>query len=741
MRNIVLGSLVSAAFLMNFATGCDGGTGGTGGDGGSGGSAPTCGNGKVEGDEQCDDGDANSDTGACKTDCTPASCGDGFVGPGEECDPSAASSDTESCTPSCKNAVCGDGLILSGVEECDDGPDNSDTGACKSDCTSAKCGDGQVQTGVEECDEAGQNSDTGACTLSCKTNVCGDGLVLIGTEECDDGAQNSDTGACTTMCVNAACGDGLVQTGVEGCDDGNMVDGDGCTNMCTLPTCGDGVEQMGEECDLGMNNSNTGACTVLCKDAECGDGFTQAGVEQCDLGAGNNNSGMCTLACTSAACGDGFVQTGVEECDLGNQNSNTGGCTVMCKTAKCGDGFVQSGIEACDDGNMTNADGCNKDCIQSGTAVWTQTYSGVQSGGAIWIGAVTDAMGNTYVTGGELVTGQGVNLVVRKYSPTGAVLWTQTANGTANGDDYGQSIALDGSGNVIVIGYVANTGTGLDIFIRKYSGTNGAVQWTQQYNGPLNLNDEGYGIAVNQVGDLYVTGGVQNVSGQGYNIWYGKLAGINGTIVYQNAVNGAANQDDAGLSVAADKNNNFVVTGLARASAGNPDVWTTLFKDNGNSSTITWTRTYNGAGNGEDSGNGVTFDAAGNVIVAGGETVSGQGANGWLRKYDMAGNTVWTQTYNATANLNDSFGALAVDVDGNIVVAGWESLANMKTDILVRKYNAMGSVLWTKTHNGSLDDNDQGLAVGVDMNANAYVAGYEIIAGSITQAWLRKYTP
>jgi cysteine-rich repeat protein len=47
---------------------------------------PECGDGEVEGDEACDLGGMNANTGACKLDCTLQACGDGFVGPGEACD-------------------------------------------------------------------------------------------------------------------------------------------------------------------------------------------------------------------------------------------------------------------------------------------------------------------------------------------------------------------------------------------------------------------------------------------------------------------------------------------------------------------------------------------------------------------------------------------------------------------------------------------------------------------------------
>lgn len=40
--------------------------------------------------------------------------------------------------------------------------------------------------------------------------------------------------------------------------------------------------------------------------------------------------------------------------------------------SQCGDAVVDPG-EQCDDGNEVNADGCNRDCVESGSIVWEQT--------------------------------------------------------------------------------------------------------------------------------------------------------------------------------------------------------------------------------------------------------------------------------------------------------------------------------------------------------------------------------
>jgi len=74
---------------------------------------PRCGDGVIDADESCDDGNI-SNADSCLANCTPASCGDGFIWLGEEA--------------------------------CDAGDDNDDTGlsGCRTDCTVPSCGDGAL---------------------------------------------------------------------------------------------------------------------------------------------------------------------------------------------------------------------------------------------------------------------------------------------------------------------------------------------------------------------------------------------------------------------------------------------------------------------------------------------------------------------------------------------------------------------------------------------------------------------
>jgi fibro-slime domain-containing protein len=298
---------------------------------------------------------------AAPTDCVPT-CGDGVIVGDEECDCGKDASKVpkdrcigpndspayNGCTSECKwGPYCGDGQ-KNGEEECDNGNNNDDYGVsngCAPGCKlPARCGDGKIQTDFdEECDDGDQNSTSsdakvayGGCMANCKRGGrCGDG-IKNGPEQCDDGVNDSTYGTCNPDCtLGPRCGDGTVQADYgEECEPKASNDPD-CTPACRKPGgCGDGVKQDPEECDDGalFNNGDYGACAPSCIFApHCGDGIMN-GPEQCDDGILDSSYGGCTPQCKLAPhCGDGNVDP-QEECDNGVENNGTDGrCTKECK--------------------------------------------------------------------------------------------------------------------------------------------------------------------------------------------------------------------------------------------------------------------------------------------------------------------------------------------------------------------------------------------------------------------------
>jgi cysteine-rich repeat protein len=319
--------------------------------------ADTCGDGTIQASEQCDDRNLINGDG-CDNNCTISGCGNGAVTTDiEDCDDGNIDSD-DGCDQNCTFTGCGNHILTTG-EQCDDG-DLEDNDGCDSDCQiEIVCGDGNIDS-PEECDDLNTTNGDG-CDSDCQIEppFCGNGSVE-GTEECDEtNAINGD--GCDINCTNTRCGNGISTNG-ETCDDGNTNDGDGCSDACQIEiptTCGtvSGI-QTGEECDDG-NNTNGDGCDINCTTSRCGNNI-QAPNEECDDGNFTTNDG-CSFDCRTEFCGDGRVN-GTELCDDGNQSSSDL-CVTTCQFASCGDGFIQSGAEQCDDSNNTDGDGCSSFCV------------------------------------------------------------------------------------------------------------------------------------------------------------------------------------------------------------------------------------------------------------------------------------------------------------------------------------------------------------------------------------------
>jgi cysteine-rich repeat protein len=283
--------------------------------------ADTCGNGKLEAGEGCDDGNGIPGDG-CNSQCK--------VENGRSCTAKAGSS--------CESGVCnvtggGDGLcvpagtcgnsVLEAGEGCDDGNTKDSDGCsatCKRDdgagCNSAApglTGDGSCTSGI--CNEAGGN-------VCASRNACGNSVLEAG-EGCDDGNTKESDG-CSATCkrdVGVACSDDAAGATYDGsCASGVCNTKAGKPGVCAAKNgCGNGIVEAGEGCDDGNAKSGDG-CTATCK-IEDGGACTTSGL----CASGLCGAGVCVAA---AKCGNGVVEPG-EACDRGTANGK-GACSATC---------------------------------------------------------------------------------------------------------------------------------------------------------------------------------------------------------------------------------------------------------------------------------------------------------------------------------------------------------------------------------------------------------------------------
>ncbi len=268
--------------------------------------------------------------------------------------------------------------------------------------------------------------------------------------------------------------------------------------------------------------------------------------------------------------------------------------------------------------------------------------------------------------------------------------WVARYNGPANGNDFARAIALDAKGNVYVTGWSDGEGTGTDFLTLKYD-PDGNLLWAARYNGPDNGDDQAIGIALDAAGNVYVSG----------QSWGGDTNFDFATIKYDPDGNerwvarydGPASGADGATAIAVDQDGNVYVTGTAATFTSGNDYATVKYDTDGNE---LWVTLYNGTGNGDDEAAAIAVDRCGNVVVTGGSLGAGTGTDWATIKYDPDGNQLWVARYDLDRRTDEAT-AVVVDAEGNVYVTG--SVRNrgyMRYGTI--KYDRDGNVLWGDSH-------------------------------------------
>lgn len=281
-----------------------------------------------------------------------------------------------------------------------------------------------------------------------------------------------------------------------------------------------------------------------------------------------------------------------------------------------------------------------------------------------------------------------------------------------SGLDSARAIAVDAAGNSYVAGYTDSSdfpalnplqtrGGGTDAFVAKLSAAGGLVYCT--YLGG-SWDDRAFGIAVDAGGSAFVTGWTYSP--------------------------------------------NFPVTSgtLQRRLGGGRDAFAAKLNPAGN--TLAYSTYLGGSGN--DNGNGIAIDGAGNAYLAG-DTYSGsfpllyafQGSRGggqdaFVSKLNPSASALVWSTYLGGSG-EDRANAIAVGASGNAYVTGGTASANFPVfqpllsdnaggqDAFVTKFSSDGRTLAYSTYlggsGGTVAANEMGTAIQVDAGGNAYVAG------------------
>ncbi len=355
---------------------------------------------------------------------------------------------------------------------------------------------------------------------------------------------------------------------------------------------------------------------------------------------------------------------------------------------------------------------------------WVSNYGGnsnrddINLSNAKGLAVAADNSGNCYVTGLVSSDFNGNDIVVIKYNMLGDTLWTATFNGTANMDDQGTAIALDALGNVYVTGVANMAGDGNDLVLLKYN-SSGSLLWQMTYSNNLtSSNAQGLALGIDSDGNIYLTGYCSNNSG--FTGIITQKYSPDGTRLWSNEEHGPEGLDARGFGLAVDNAGNISVSGYCNTSSHGNDIIVVKYDGSGNR---LWLQTRNGTGNGDDRALGIAVDASDNIYVTGYENtyhITNSNSDCALLKYNPNGQLVWEKLTNGLGNGEDKALGIAVDVsDGSIYITGYVTGITSSADYVTMKYSTDGAKLWSSCYNGPGNGDDKANSIALSGSGNS----------------------
>ena len=349
------------------------------------------------------------------------------------------------------------------------------------------------------------------------------------------------------------------------------------------------------------------------------------------------------------------------------------------------------------------------------------------------------------------------------------IYWAKSASGTEL--DEGNGIAVDKSGNTYITGQFESTTLNFgtqsvnnstaadytDIFVAKFDVT-GNCLWAKSLGGAD--DDYGSAIAVDDAGNVYVTGyfqspsitfGSQTINNAGYDDIF--LLKLNASGTAQWIISFGGSDDEEGTGVSVDQNGNVYLAGYFSSSnidfgggplptAGGYDIFIAKFTTAGNHE---WSKKIGGAD--YERCLAITTDASGNSYTTGyyesasvafGSTTltnSGTGYNLFVSKISNDGTIQWAKQ--STSEGNDIEGAgISIDQNGNCYVAGSfdGATASIGTSTLTSnhpgydnvytaKYDTDGNFQWAANPVSGPEGNEA-YCIAADPAGNCYLSGW-----------------
>lgn len=364
----------------------------------------------------------------------------------------------------------------------------------------------------------------------------------------------------------------------------------------------------------------------------------------------------------------------------------------------------------------------------TGRQNWVQRYNGTGNANDYPYSITISDSDYVYVAGRSMATNGNYDYVVVKYDSLGNQKWAARYDGPNHLNDEANDVKVDASGNV----YVTGGTEGLFVISTIKYDAGGNLKWVVNYDNlptpttdPALGKEEGNSLALDGAGNIYLTG----VSGDMLLIKYNDLVDANGiqyvTRAWVRTVVGGSEGRKIlfdGTSVIAtgwggitvkynslgelvwtaprptataafwdmilDAGGNAYITGTTGAVNGKEDFATA--KIIGSTGGLEWISTFDGSFHDIEIGRSIALDALGNVFITGRSVINDGTRNGQvvfaILKYNNAGVQQWSTYYNPGNRSSDGFGVVT-DNSGNLYGIG-QMTTKTATDYVVVKYPA-----------------------------------------------------
>jgi uncharacterized delta-60 repeat protein len=364
----------------------------------------------------------------------------------------------------------------------------------------------------------------------------------------------------------------------------------------------------------------------------------------------------------------------------------------------------------------TEKDMCVIKLNSVGDTLWTRTYNGTNNSTDEATAIKVDASGNVYITGFTKESTTDYDITTIKYNSSGTQQWiTKYNNPSVNGEDQGVHLAIDNLGNVYVSGYSdgdASTILNEDFITIKYN-SSGVQTWATRFNGTGNATDIPSGLGILQTGKVFITGKSDNGNDDDYVTICYNATGTQQWLQRYDGLNG----NDKPSDLIIDNSNNVTVTG--RKDNGNDDdIVTIQYAVNG---VQNWINTYN-SGIGNDRGIALAKNANGEIFITG---TQNDGVQNDIVTFGIntSGTHTWINHFDGTNHLDDIPSAIEYDNNGFIIIAGQTGISATNSNFFIRKINNNGTLIWSQTYDGQINQNDGVNIMSLDGLNNVYVSG------------------